>query len=152
MGSPQMAKTNRRPVIKKKAYSPPVRSEESEQIALCKWLDFTGANYCHVPNGGLRSRLEAVRFKRMGVRPGMPDILIFSVPVGLPCNGVAIELKRRQGGRVTPVQKLMLERLEEDGWITRVCRGSDEAIDFLTGLGYSTSLRVAAESRVVDGS
>jgi hypothetical protein len=32
--------------------------------------------YAHVPNGGRRSKAEAGAFKAMGVRAGVPDLLI----------------------------------------------------------------------------
>jgi hypothetical protein len=33
-------------------------------------------DWFHVPNGGYRNKLEAIRFKRMGVRPGVYDYCI----------------------------------------------------------------------------
>lgn len=38
----------------------------------------------HIPNGGFRNKLEASKFKKMGVRPGVPDFLIQQngIPIG----------------------------------------------------------------------
>jgi hypothetical protein len=62
---------------------PPRRLEESDQIALMNWarLVTVGAItleelLIHCPNGGARSKSEGGRFKAMGVKPGVPDILL----------------------------------------------------------------------------
>ena len=57
-----------------------VPSEESEQIKLAQWLDLAKVLWCHVPNGGGRSKREAARLKAAGVKAGVPDVLIFSQP------------------------------------------------------------------------
>jgi hypothetical protein len=62
----------------------------------------------------------------MGVRDGVPDILLPVARAGY--TGLAIELKRSIGGRVSPEQQKWLSRLEEQGWQTYVCYGADEAI------------------------
>ena len=36
-----------------------------------------GLVYFHVPNGGYRSRSEGAKFKAMGVRAGVPDLILF---------------------------------------------------------------------------
>lgn len=38
----------------------------------------------HIPNGGFRNKLEAIKFKKMGVRAGVSDFLIQNagMPVG----------------------------------------------------------------------
>jgi hypothetical protein len=57
--------------------------EDQEQIALMRWaaLVSVGENtlaelLAHVPNGGWRNPIEAARFKAMGVKAGLPDILL----------------------------------------------------------------------------
>lgn len=57
--------------------------EEQEQIALMNWaaLVHVGAItlaelLIHVPNGGARSAAEGGRFKAMGVKAGIPDLLL----------------------------------------------------------------------------
>lgn len=46
----------------------------------------------HVPNGGNRNIAEAVKFKRMGVLPGVSDFLCFT-----STRKIAIELKDSDG-------------------------------------------------------
>ncbi len=57
-------------------------------------------------------------------------------PYTNPNVGVAIELKRQKGGRVTPEQTAWLEHLKARGWAVAVCRGAMEAIRFLQELGF----------------
>ena len=66
-------------------------TEDALQIATARLLDSTGLVWTHVPNGGLRNKIVAAKLKRMGVKAGVPDVLIFN-PAAENC-GVAIELK-----------------------------------------------------------
>lgn len=59
------------------------RLEDQEQIALMRWARMVRVGeetladiLVHCPNGGWRSPVEAVRFKAMGVKPGIPDVLL----------------------------------------------------------------------------
>lgn len=72
-----------------------IHAEDQLQIACIRWFDFQHAAFSwalfHVPNGGKRNAKEAARFKAMGVRPGVPDLL-FILPRG-KYHYLAIELK-----------------------------------------------------------
>ena len=109
-----------------------------EQRALARWLDARRLLWCHVPNGGQRNVLVAMQLRAEGVKPGVPDVLIFSVPPRCPeVRGVAVELKRQRLGRVAPAQAQWLEGLARQGWIARVCAGAQEAVDWLmSDMGY----------------
>lgn len=109
----------------------PREIEDAEQIALIGWLRLhhpLAATYTtHPPNGGVRSKREAGRFRAMGVSPGVPDVLCF-----LRCgrfNGLAIELKRPGAppSAVSREQLLWLKLLDGQGWKTAICRGFEEA-------------------------
>lgn len=118
--------------------------ESEEQQALFAWARMQEGTHpelallVHVPNGGLRNVTEAVRFKAEGVRKGFPDIML---PVA--CGGyhaLAIELKRRKGGRTSPEQEAWLAALTVNGWRAVVCKGRDEAREEILvylGLGES---------------
>jgi hypothetical protein len=115
----------------------PCPTEAQEGAALAQWLDMRGILYCHVPNGGNRSAVTGASLKRQGAKKGVPDYLIFTQPPRQPCrHAIAIELKRRSGGTVGSDQRMWLEALEAHGWATRVCKGAQEAINWLTELGY----------------
>lgn len=125
-----------------------VPSEESEQITLFTWANMQKNNYpdlalmFHIPNGGLRSKSEAKRFKASGVKPGVPDIFL-PVPRGQYC-GLFIEMKRIKGGRVSEEQSDWISRLEMQGYKCEVCRGWQKAAEviekYLEGnYGYSAN-------------
>lgn len=79
----------------------------------------------HIPNGGSRTKAEAGRFKAEGVKSGVPDICL---PVAREqYHGLYIELKRREGGRLSEAQKLWIEALRKLGYWAIVCRGWEEA-------------------------
>lgn len=63
--------------------------EDKLQFDLCRWLDSQNVKYFHVPNGGLRSKREAARFAGMGVKSGIPDLVLL-MPDG---HVIFIELK-----------------------------------------------------------
>lgn len=113
-------------------------TEDQEQTNLATYLDWRGLQWCHVPNGGSRNVIEATKLKRMGVKKGVPDILIFDQCIhdGLHYTGVAIELKRQNGGRVTQEQNYWHAALDARGWLVRVCKGADQAREFLAGLQW----------------
>ena len=134
-----------------------VPSEEHEQITLAQWLDaHPWILWCHVPNGSFKGKAAAGRFKALGLKSGVPDILLFTMPpnftwvpdalaplaVGIPSRippvGVAIELKRQRATH-SAVASNQLEwgrRLSLAGWYFIVARGAGEAIAELERLGY----------------
>ena len=85
----------------------------------------------HIPNGGGRSPGEAKRLKAQGVRAGVPDICLPVSRRGY--HGLYIELKRREGGRVSPEQNMMIDALREQGYRVEVCRGWEAARDVIAG-------------------
>jgi hypothetical protein len=120
-----------------------VPTEADELRMLGQWLDAMGLIWCHVRNEGRPTSRNQV-----GVKPGVPDVLIFTPApsIGLTCRGVAIELKRREGGRMSVAQREWSDKLRGCGWTVLFCRGVDEAIEHLLALGY---FRVAGgEDRV----
>lgn len=125
-----------------RAESLPVRSEDDEQIEVAQVLDsiiYQGRplRWCHVPNGGKRSKREAVRFQKMGVKPGVPDIAIFDPPPICPsAKGAWIEMKRVSGGKLSDYQKDWLNYLESSGWLVARCDGAAAAIRKLREWGY----------------
>lgn len=116
--------------------------EETEQIILASWLDWNKVLYCHVPNGGYRHPVTANRFKAQGVKPGVPDVLIFDRPYpvenGKVHSGVAIELKRKDKSlsNLSVHQVKWLADLTERGWLCMHFYGADSAIEWLKSLGY----------------
>lgn len=102
-------------------------TEHAEQVSLCQWLDANHPNltYFAIPNGGERNVLVAQKLKSEGVKKGVPDMFF-------PSLKLFIEIKRVKGGRVSPEQKAMIERLTNDGYTVHVCHGARQAVDVLT--------------------
>jgi len=122
--------------------------EDSHQEAVIKWASYVDidadcpAQYrpiidflFAIPNGGKRDGQEAKRLKKLGVTPGIPDLL-FSLPLhGYP--GLFIEMKRPEGygkkaGEVTKHQKDKIKDLRMVGYKVVVAYGAGQAIDAIT--------------------
>ena len=83
----------------------------------------------HVPNGGARSKSEAGRMKRQGVKAGVPDLMLPVARGGY--HGLFVELKAEKGS-LTAEQKEWIRQLQEQGYAATVCKGLDEAIWTIT--------------------
>lgn len=109
--------------------------EETEQEAVIRWATGQLDNWpelallYHVPNGGKRGKRQAAALKRQGVNAGVPD-LVLPVPRG-GFHGLYIELKRREGGRVSSDQAGWIRDLTANGYRAVVRRGWEEAVDEL---------------------
>ena len=113
-------------------------SEGQEQAALMGWAALEMkrgrmpelALLFHIPNGGARNKAEAGRFKAEGVKAGVPDLFL-PVPRG-EHHGLFIEMKRRDGGRLSKEQKEWIAALQAQGYQVEVCAGWNEAAEVLT--------------------
>jgi hypothetical protein len=113
--------------------SPPGASEEQIHLACAQWVAWNKPQHAilnwlmHVPNGGKRSKVEACKFKAMGVLPGVPDyILPFCSPNGT-YSGFACELKTAIG-KVSKEQENWLHQAKTNGWLVSVARNPDQFI------------------------
>jgi hypothetical protein len=111
-----------------------LRSEDTEQMTVINWARWSDNTYpelkmlFHVPNGGSRNKIEAAKFKQMGVRAGVPD-LVLPVPKGIYA-GLFIEMKYEKG-RLQDSQREYLLRAMDYGHCCYVCFSADEAISVL---------------------
>ena len=99
-----------------------------QNVAIFLW-SIPGLLWWHTPNGGTRNKREAVKFKRMGVLPGVSDVFIAEPKKGF--HGLFIELKV-EGGRLADSQKWFLQEAEKRNYKTAVAWGVDEFIDIVT--------------------
>lgn len=99
--------------------------EEDEQIAFVQWCDILNIPVIHIPNEGKRSAYMGAKLKSMGLRGGVPDLLIPCARGGY--HGLFIEMKVGNN-KPTEKQKQWLQRLSEGGYACTVCYGTDEAI------------------------
>ena len=90
-----------------------VPTESQEQAALIDWCRLDPRTDCifAIPNGANKSRAAAAKFKREGLKPGVPDLFL-PVPVnfGLDAepewkHGLFIEMKRTKGGVISQDQE-----------------------------------------------
>ena len=72
---------------------------------------------------------EAKRMKATGYKRGFPDVFIYE-PRGA-FHGLAIELKKEKGGRVSESQKEWGEALKTRGFHATVAKGYDMAVEVL---------------------
>lgn len=116
----------------------PLPGEAEEQAALMTWArsplvrhQYPGLEFLiAIPNGLAASSIGAARLmKEQGMTAGVPDLFL-PYPWG-GYHGLWIELKRRQGGRLSPEQRRWLDALNRVGYLAEVCRGWDAARETL---------------------
>lgn len=105
-------------------------TEADEQETLMEWARVREGKWPelkllhHIPNGGSRNKTEAARLQFQGVKPGVPDLCLPVARGGY--HGLYIELKRRKGGKISPVQTAWLDALREQGYKAVVCWGWED--------------------------
>ncbi len=109
------------------------RPEDDIQRAVVQYLDRLEAlgrlAYFHVPNGGRRSKAEAQILKGLGVRAGVPDLVIV-LPGGTVCW---LELKAPDG-EASVAQAEWFDRLAALGHRWEIAFGLDQAIAVIDAL------------------
>lgn len=110
------------------------RSEDTEQIRVINWCEINKDRYpelkwiYHVGNGGSRNKLEAKKFKQMGVKAGVSDLCI-PYPKGI-YTGLYIELKYGNN-TASDKQREFLRDMAAVGHATAICYGAEAAIQFI---------------------
>jgi len=109
------------------------RPEQAIQRAAVQYLrimeNLGELTFFHVPNGGRRSRAEARIFKGLGVRAGVPDLVVL-FPGG---RCAFIEIKSNKG-RLSTSQKAFKNTAESMAFPFLEARGVDEVERFVRGL------------------
>jgi VRR-NUC domain len=101
-------------------------SEHLEQARVVSWFRQTYPDTLifAVPNGGLRSKSQALKLKVEGVVPGVPDLFI-------PAWRVWVEMKRVKGGVLSKEQQNMIKYLQSVNYCVIVGHGAEDAINQL---------------------
>jgi len=104
--------------------------EDKLQSSIIKYLDYRHKNviYTHPSNEGKRTSYERFKLKILGVKAGVPDLLIFNPNKSY--NGLAIELKIKYN-KPTPKQIKWLTDLEACGWYTTIGKDFDSVIELI---------------------
>lgn len=106
-------------------------TEAQEQEALIERAQYhpiTREYLFAIPNDGIRTPAQGARFKRRGLKPGMPDVCL-----PYPSNGfhaLYIELKTKIG-KPTDSQLKCIESLRKAGNAAYIARGWEEAWEII---------------------
>lgn len=112
-----------------------MRSEDTEQINVMQWANWNTNHFPelkwlhHIPNGGSRNRLEAIKLKQMGVKAGVSDLCL-PYPKGIYC-GLYVEMKFGSN-RQQDTQKEFLSDMAAAGHFVATCYSAEEAIRVIT--------------------
>ena len=109
--------------------------EDDNQEALITWCRLNESKYPQlgnifaIPNGGKRNIREAVRFKRQGVKAGVPDLFLASKGKfkGKIKYGLFIELKAPHG-RINENQNKWIIKLDAQNYGVVVRFSFEEAV------------------------
>ena len=99
--------------------------EAFEQIAVVDYCEALHIPVYHVPNEEKRSLARGNKLKRMGMRAGVPDLVIPLARGGW--FGLYIEMKYGKN-KTTPAQDSWLELLSRNHYKCHVCYGADAAM------------------------
>lgn len=100
-------------------------SEADEQEAVCQYLEWRHVPYFAIPNGEKRGPKAQRLFKKLGGKPGVPDLCIPVAKGGY--FGLYIEMKCGSN-KQTDNQLRWQTILIEQGYKATTCWGADEAI------------------------
>jgi hypothetical protein len=104
-------------------------TERFEQEKVVVHCTKQGYVFFAIPNAARRTFWEAMLAKKSGMKAGVPD-LCFPVPRN-GFHGMYVEMKRIEGGIVSPIQHYWLAFLKAQGYKTDVCHGAQDAIAFI---------------------
>lgn len=109
-------------------------------VDLLKATALPGVIWWHTPNGGKRSKREAAKLKEMGVRAGVPDLIICQ-----PNGRIWFMEIKTPKGRVSDDQKAFIHDVEANGFApVFVVRSIAEAAECFTIWGAVRRVKVAA--------
>jgi hypothetical protein len=120
-------------LFKKRTRAKPVDREGMEQAALLRELKLrlpaVEALIYHVPNGGQRHKLVAIKLKEQGVKAGVPDLVLPMARGGY--FGLYLEFKATvpNDAAVSASQHAWIRQLNEQGYLAIVCRGHFDAME-----------------------
>lgn len=101
--------------------------------------------FWHTPNEGKRGFVNAAALKAMGMTAGVPDLLILKAG-----QLHALELKA-PGGRLTPSQRGIMQRMIDCGALAAVAHSIDEALVTLEFWGILKRNVASASSETKGG-
>lgn len=124
----------------------PIPIEDDECIVFSSWLKLRHIPHAHIANESRSSSRAAMirgaKLKKMGQSRGVWDYEIFVPVYGVTGEVddyqlIKIEMKRQNGGVVSPEQKEWGKIYETAGIPCKVCKGAKEAIAFVSEFLYN---------------
>lgn len=120
--------------------------EDDECIKFSNWLKVNNIPHCHIANesrsGSKSAMIRGAKLKKMGQSRGVWDYEVY-IPIkgitgAVDCYElVKIEMKRKVGGVVSAEQKQWQKIYEKAGINCKICKGADDAIDFVEQLVHT---------------
>jgi hypothetical protein len=109
--------------------------EKTIHVAVYQFLCavLPGAKIWHTPNGGERSKAEAVQFKKLGVLAGVPDLIILT-----KCGRMLFVEVKTQAGRLSADQIAFRDFCIAARVPHAVVRSVEETRNFLASHGVQT--------------
>ena len=104
----------------------PVPTEHQEQCAVIRWCDANAIVCFAIPNGSHKSMASAAKFRREGLRKGIPDLMVPVARGGF--HGLFIEMKRTKGSVTSAEQLAWFSVLRREGYAAYACKGAADAI------------------------
>lgn len=104
------------------------KSEDQEQSEVIRWANAHpwGQYLLHIANETIGGRSRVLRNVALGVRKGVPDLLL---PIPMHgYHGLWIEMKRADGGTPSKAQTAWITALNQMGHKAVLCHGAREAI------------------------
>ena len=108
----------------------PHPTEAQEQMALFEWAAVMRGRYSeldllfHITNEGTKSAARGAQLKRLGLKAGVPDLLLPVARGGY--HGLFIEMKS-EVGRPSAEQLIWIEHLRQQGYVAIIAHGWSEA-------------------------
>jgi len=121
---------SRSAIIRSDAKRGKMTAEDRLQIGVCRLLDALKLDWWHTPNGGKRSAATGALMKKMGVKAGIPDVLIAN-PTKQGHVGLAIELKIFPN-KTSSKQEEWRGKLVGHGWAYSVAYDIDTVIQLVS--------------------
>lgn len=112
---------------RKKVQKIPVQNSGKTQESIVAWGNLLNLPFVKITNEGKRSFWEANRFKREGLRPGFPDLVLLK-PRGA-YGALFIEVKTSEKDKLRENQSWWLDWLNNNGYKAVVCWSLDMAIE-----------------------
>jgi len=107
--------------------------EKAECIALKQYIEWKMPDiyksFFHIPSGGKRNLIEAINFKRMGVKPGIADY--FLMISNKSYHGLWLEMKYGDN-KLTENQIEFRDLAITRGYDYKIAYTCEEAIDIIT--------------------